>query len=113
VDRSVTYQKHGSHDSEQSTPCTWLNSQKGDSFLLYSRASRPAAEPTNLAMQWVLREVLRGIKRPASEADHSFPPSAEVKNMWIYTSTPFYAFIIYRDNIQLQLYHHSQLSYSS
>jgi hypothetical protein len=27
-----------------------------------------------------------------SEADHSFPASAEVKKIWIYTSTPPYAF---------------------
>jgi hypothetical protein len=28
-----------------------------------------------------------GIKRPGREADHSPPASAEVKKMWIYTST--------------------------
>jgi hypothetical protein len=28
-----------------------------------------------------------------SEADHSPPASAEVKKMWIYTSTPPYAFM--------------------
>jgi hypothetical protein len=33
-----------------------------------------------------------GVKRPGLEADHSFATSAEVKNMWIYTSTPPYAF---------------------
>jgi hypothetical protein len=30
----------------------------------------------------------RGIMRPGSEADHSPPTSVEVKNTWIYTSTP-------------------------
>jgi len=34
-----------------------------------------------------------GVKRPGSEADHSRPSSAEVKNAWIYTSTPPYAFM--------------------
>jgi hypothetical protein len=34
-----------------------------------------------------------GVKRPGREADHS-PPSAEVKKMWIYTSTPPYAFMV-------------------
>jgi hypothetical protein len=29
-----------------------------------------------------------GIKRPGREADHSSPSSAEVKNVWSYTSTP-------------------------
>jgi hypothetical protein len=29
-----------------------------------------------------------GLKRQGREADHSAPTSAEVKKMWIYTSTP-------------------------
>jgi hypothetical protein len=33
------------------------------------------------------------IKRLGSEADHSPPTSAEVKKMWIYTSTPPYVFM--------------------
>jgi hypothetical protein len=36
-----------------------------------------------------------GVKRPGHEADHSPPTSAEVKKMWIYTSTPTYAFMAY------------------
>jgi hypothetical protein len=34
-----------------------------------------------------------GVKQPGREADHSPPTSAEVKKMWIYTSTPPYAFM--------------------
>jgi hypothetical protein len=34
-----------------------------------------------------------GVKRPGLEADHSPPASAEVKKMWIYTSTPPYVFM--------------------
>jgi hypothetical protein len=34
-----------------------------------------------------------GVKRPGREADHSPPTSAEVNKMWIYTSTPPYAFM--------------------
>jgi hypothetical protein len=34
-----------------------------------------------------------GVKRPGHEADHSLPTSAEVQNMWIYTSTPQHAFM--------------------
>jgi hypothetical protein len=34
-----------------------------------------------------------GLKRPGREADHSPSTSAEVKKMWIYTSTPPYAFM--------------------
>jgi hypothetical protein len=29
-----------------------------------------------------------GVKRPGREVDHSPPTSAEVKKMWIFTSTP-------------------------
>jgi hypothetical protein len=34
-----------------------------------------------------------GVKRSGREADHSPPTTAEVKKMWIYTSTPPYAFM--------------------
>jgi hypothetical protein len=34
-----------------------------------------------------------GVSFPGREADHSSPTSAEVKTMWIYTSTPPYAFM--------------------
>jgi hypothetical protein len=34
-----------------------------------------------------------GVKQPGREADHSPPASAEVKKIWIYTSTPPYAFM--------------------
>jgi hypothetical protein len=37
----------------------------------------------------------RGVKRQGREADHSPPASTEVKKMWIYTSTPPYAFMAY------------------
>jgi hypothetical protein len=33
------------------------------------------------------------VKRPGREADHSPPVTVEVKKMWIYTSTPSYAFM--------------------
>jgi hypothetical protein len=35
-----------------------------------------------------------GVKRPGREADHSPPTSAEVKKMWIYTSTSPYVFMV-------------------
>jgi hypothetical protein len=34
-----------------------------------------------------------GGRAPESESDHSPPASAEVKEMWIYTSTPPYVFM--------------------
>jgi hypothetical protein len=39
-------------------------------------------------IQWVPGVLSLGVKRPGSEADHSPPSSAEVKNAWSHTSTP-------------------------
>jgi hypothetical protein len=44
-------------------------------------------------IQWVPRAPSPEVKRPGNEADHSPPASAEVKKIWIYTSTPLYAFM--------------------
>jgi hypothetical protein len=46
--------------------------------------SRPAMGSTQ-PIQWVL-----GVKQRGHEADHSPQASAEVKKMWIHTSTPPY-----------------------
>jgi hypothetical protein len=43
--------------------------------------------------QWVPGTPSLGVKRPGCEADHSAPTSAEVKKIWIYISTPPYAFM--------------------
>jgi hypothetical protein len=61
--------------------------------LLSSTASRLALVPTQPTIQWVLRALYPGVKRPGREADHSPPTSAEVEKMWIYTSTSPYAFM--------------------
>jgi hypothetical protein len=42
--------------------------------------------PTSYTMGTVV--LLPGVKLPGGEVDHSLPTSAEVKKMWIYTSTP-------------------------
>jgi hypothetical protein len=44
-------------------------------------------------IQWVSEASSPGVKWPGREADHSPPASAEVKKMWIYTSTPQYDFM--------------------
>jgi hypothetical protein len=48
---------------------------------------------TQPLIQWLPRALSTGLKRPRSEVDHSPPASAEVKEMWIYTSTPPYVFM--------------------
>jgi hypothetical protein len=53
----------------------------------FSISSRPALGSTQPPIKWV-----PGVKRQGREADHSPPTSAEVKKMWIYTSTPPYVF---------------------
>jgi hypothetical protein len=40
--------------------------------------------------QWATNK--NSLNRIGREADHSHPTSAEVKKMWIYTSTPLYVF---------------------
>jgi hypothetical protein len=57
-------------------------------YFLFFTPSRPVLGPTQPRIQCV-----PGVKRPGREADHSPPTSAEVKKMWIYTSTPPYAFM--------------------
>jgi hypothetical protein len=73
----------------------------GNFFLRHSvQTGSGAHEPP---IEWVRGALFPGVKRPAREADHSPPCSAEVKNAWNYTSIPQYFFMAwclvkYRDN---------------
>jgi hypothetical protein len=49
--------------------------------------------PTQPPIKWVPGALSPGVKRPGREADHSPQVSAEAKKMWIYISTPPYAFM--------------------
>jgi hypothetical protein len=60
---------------------------------IFSMSSRPVLGSTQPPIQWIPGAISPGVKLPGREADHSPPASAEVKKMWIYTSTPPYAFI--------------------
>jgi hypothetical protein len=64
---------------------------RGKTFVLST--SRPDLGPTQPPIQWVPGALSPGVKRPGREDDHSPPTSAEVKNTWIYTSTPPYVFM--------------------
>jgi len=46
---------------------------------------------TQPSIQCVPGALSFGVNRPGREAGHSPPSSAEVKNVWDYTSTPQYA----------------------
>jgi hypothetical protein len=63
-------------------------SRQGLGIFLFSTASGPYLEPTQPPIQWVSGPLSLRVKRPDREADHSPPSSAEVKNLWSYTSTP-------------------------
>jgi hypothetical protein len=57
-------------------------------------SSRPALGPTQPPIEWVPGALSLGVKRQEREADHSPSAIAEVKKMWIYTSTPPYVFMV-------------------
>jgi hypothetical protein len=57
---------------------------------LFSTSSRPALGSAQPPIQWLPGALSPGVKRPGREGDHSLPPSAEVKKMWIYTSAPLH-----------------------
>jgi len=61
--------------------------QWGLGIFLFDTASGPPLGPTQPPIQWVSGAISLGVKPPGSEADHSPPSSAEVKNAWSYTST--------------------------
>jgi hypothetical protein len=54
---------------------------------------RPALEPAYRPIQWVPGLLLSGVKRLERQADHLPPSSAEVKNVWSYTTLPPYVFM--------------------
>jgi hypothetical protein len=65
-----------------------FSSRQGLGIFLFTTASRPALVPTEPPIQWVRGTLSLAVKRPGREADHSPPSSAEVENVWSYTSTP-------------------------
>jgi hypothetical protein len=76
--------------------------QQGLGIFLFTM-SRTALVSTQPPIHWVPGALSLGVHQPGCEADHSPPPSAEVKNAWSYTSTPQYIFmawclIKHRDN---------------
>jgi hypothetical protein len=71
----------------------WFKSQQRVGIYLFTTTFRPSLGPTQPPIQWipgVLSLVVKWLVE--CEGDHSPPSSAQVKNMWSYTSTPQYIF---------------------
>jgi hypothetical protein len=64
-----------------------FDSQQGQECF-FATESKLVLGPTQPPIQWV-----RMAHSPGCEADHSYPPSAEVTNAWGYTSTYPYIFM--------------------
>jgi hypothetical protein len=81
-----------------------LEFREGLRIFLFTTASRPVLEPTQPPIQWVPGSLSLGVKRQGREADHSPPPSAEVKEyveLYLhYSNTPSWrgAQLKHRDN---------------
>jgi hypothetical protein len=60
-----------------------------------SISSRSALRHTQPPTQWVPGALSPEVKRQGRDADHSPPPSAEVKKMWIYISSSPFTFMTY------------------
>jgi hypothetical protein len=60
---------------------------------IFSTSSRPALGPTQPRIPWVSGVFPPGVKQQWREDDQSPPATADVKKMWIYTSTSLYAFM--------------------
>jgi hypothetical protein len=65
-----------------------FNSWQVVGLFLLTTVSRLALEPTQPPIQCELGVPSLGVKQLGHEADHSPPFSANVKNVWYYTSTP-------------------------
>jgi len=63
-----------------------FESRQGLGIFLFTTVSRPALTPTKHPIRWSTRGCFTGGK--ADGAWSWPPPSAEVKNVWSYTSTP-------------------------
>jgi hypothetical protein len=69
------------------------DSWQGLWIFLLTTVSGPALGPTQPPIQGVPKVISLEVERPGSEADHSPPSCAEVKNVWIYTPTSQYVFM--------------------
>jgi hypothetical protein len=66
----------------------WRSSPGTVKNFLFCTSSSPVLRPTQPPIKWVSGSVSPGVKRQGREDDHSPTASADVKKMWIYSSTP-------------------------
>jgi hypothetical protein len=65
-----------------------FESRQGLRIFVFITVSTPTLGLTQPPIQSVPGALPLGVKRPGSEDDYLPPSSAEVKNMWSYTSIP-------------------------
>jgi hypothetical protein len=70
-----------------------ISSPRSLENFLFCTSPRAVLGSTRPPIQWVTRALSPEVKRPGHEVDYSPPASAEVKKIWIYTSTPPYVFM--------------------
>jgi hypothetical protein len=58
----------------------WLGCRQGKEIFVFSTASSTDLVPTQPPIQWVLKVLSLGVKRPRHKADHSPPSNSEFKN---------------------------------
>jgi hypothetical protein len=92
--RAVCLQKRSS-DNLIGTPIGYELDDKGLEFeyrkeedISPFRAAQTSSGANPAPIQWVQRDISPRIKRQGCEADYSPATTADVKNKWIYTSTP-------------------------
>jgi hypothetical protein len=71
--------------------------RQGWGLFLLAIVSRQFLGSTPSPVQWVQGILSSGLKWPGHEVDHSSSSSAEVKNVWSYTSSPQY---VYRRSLE-------------
>jgi hypothetical protein len=71
---------------------------KEQNCTIYSdTASRPSRGPTQSPVHCIPGDLSLGVKRQRREDDHSSQSNGELKNAWIYASTPSYALMAWNN----------------
>jgi hypothetical protein len=74
-----------------------MSLNQGLGIFLFATVSRPVLGPTQTPIQWVPGALTQGVKWPGGEADHSPPPSAEVKKcvkLYLHTLIRFFGIVV-------------------